>query len=66
MTTSAWIHISELKLEVCRQIIQEAKQPAQAYREHELLANLPTRWCKEYDQRGKVAFTLDRTLNWLA
>lgn len=51
------IHSRELKLEVCRQITQGEKRPAQVCREHQLSASLLARWRKEYDRRGEAAFT---------
>jgi len=51
------IHSRELKLEVCRQIANGDKRPAQVCREHELSASLLMRWRKEYDRRGEAAFT---------
>lgn len=49
-------HTREFKLEVCRQIMQGEKRPAQICREHELANSLLARWRKEYEQYGDGAF----------
>lgn len=51
------VHSRELKLEVCRQITDGEKRPAQVCREHQLASSLLTRWRKEYTARGEAAFS---------
>ena len=47
----------DFKLEVVRQLAEGHKRPAQVCREYQLADSLLSRWRKEYDERGEVAFT---------
>ena len=49
-------HTRDFKLEVCRQLANGEKRPAQLCREHELANSLLTRWRKEYEQYSEGAF----------
>ena len=49
-------HTRDFKLEVCRQIANGEKRPAQICREHELANSLLNRWRKEYEQYGEGSF----------
>jgi len=50
------MHTREFKLEVVRQIASGQKRPAQACREYGLAESVLSRWRKEYQERGEVAF----------
>ncbi len=50
-------HSREFKLQVCHQLADGEKRPAQICREHQLAASLVAKWRKEYAERGDAAFT---------
>ena len=50
-------HSREFKLEVCRQVDQGEKRPAQICREHLLANSLLAKWRQEYRSRGENAFS---------
>lgn len=49
-------HSREFKLDICRQIAEGHKRPAQVCREHRLADSVLSRWRKEYAERGEQAF----------
>jgi transposase len=50
-------HSRQFKLECVRQVATGQKRPAQLCREHNLAESVLLRWRKEYEARGKEAFT---------
>jgi transposase-like protein len=50
-------HTRELKLQCCRRVATGEKRPAQICREHNLSESVLLKWRKEYEARGKAAFT---------
>ncbi|GHO54461.1 transposase [Ktedonobacter robiniae] len=49
-------HSREFKLDVVRQVSTGQKRPAQVCREYGLAASVLSRWRKEYQERGELAF----------
>jgi transposase len=50
------VHSREFKLDIVRQISMGQKRPAQVCREYGLAESVLSRWRKEYQERGEVAF----------
>jgi transposase len=50
------VHSREFKLDVVRQVATGQKRPAQVCREYGLAESVLSRWRKEYQERGEVAF----------
>jgi transposase-like protein len=51
------MHSREFKLEVVRQVASGQKRPAQVCREYGLADSVLSRWRREYQERGKAAFS---------
>jgi transposase len=47
----------EFKVDICRQVANGEKRPAQVCREHLLTETVLLRWRQEYAARGEAAFT---------
>jgi transposase len=50
-------HSREFKLQVCKQVANGERRPAQICREYNLANSLLVRWRHEYETRGEAAFT---------
>ena len=46
----------QVKIDLCRQIQNGQKRPAQLCHEHEITEGLLLRWRREFDLRGEAAF----------
>ncbi len=50
-------HSREFKLQLCKQVANGERRPAQICREHNIADSLFARWRHEYEARGEAAFT---------
>lgn len=50
-------HSREFKMQVCKQVANGERRPAQICREHNIASSVLVRWRHEYEARGEAAFT---------